>query len=806
MRKIKYLIVLSGLIMCINNVQGQYYSFKDLVKSADEAYNNKHYYKALNNYTQAIEQNEDAKPQVFFAAASAAQEVNALNYAKEYYQKYIDSGDTEFESVVLYQLAKLEHQIGEYDKAIINYNLYSSEYGGQDAKIDMDISQQKEAAQWALSNETEESIEYTERLSDTINTNSSENAPVLLGEDLIYASLRFPIEDDEYQRSRTKILRNGDLVDIPNITEEQLTSNSAFNSEGTKMIFTICDYVNTYSIHCKLYSADVGPNLTIRNVQPLPSHINQPNTNSTHPTIGEVNGQTFMYFSSDRAGGKGQYDIYKVLVDENNVMGAPTNVLEVNTPGNDMTPYFHNATETLYFSTDGRNGYGGYDIFKTNKEASEPVNLGKNINSSYNELYYTLAQDGIRGHFTSNRPGSSFAEDKYETCCYDIYSAKSKKCIVTLNTLTFDDTTKESLDQVMIKVISTKDNTLLYEKSLAGNENNIELPCNEDLKLIASKDGYDDYELNLTELLKGQKGDEVISKDLFLIPNVIGLELAVFEEVARAPLTGATVYLTNLATNEIQTQEMNPGHIFNFDIRPDTDYLIEINKDGFKEETIKLNSGKADVKITKEAILKYVDVVEKSIVSLENAIPVSLYFDNDRPKIGSNKNESAQTYSQIYGDYYSQKPKFRDAYLALFSGSDRVTAFQEVDYLFENLVKASFDKYDTFKKQLQIVLEAGQDVNVYLRGYTSPLAQGDYNTALGKRRVDSIRKEFDTWNNGVLVPYILSGQLKVTERSFGETTAPASVSDDPSAPSRSIYSPEASRERRVEIDEIKIQR
>lgn len=806
MRQMKYLIVFTGLIMCINNVQGQYYAFKDLVKSAEEAYNNKHYYKALDNYTKAIEQNEDAKPRVFFAAATAAQKVNALNYAKEYYQKYIDSGDSEYESEVLYQLAKSEHQVGEYDKALINYDLYASEYGGQDAKIDMDISQQKEAAQWALTNNIDESIEYTERLSDTINTNSSENAPVLLGQDLVYASLRFPIEDDKYERSRTKILRNGDVVDIPSVTEQQLTSNAAFNSDGTKMVFTICDYIDTYSIHCQLYSADIGPNLTVRNVQPLPSHINAPNSNSTHPTIGEVDGQTFMYFASDRAGGKGQYDIYKVLIEENNVMGAPTNVLEVNTLGNDMTPYYHNATETLYFSTDARKGYGGYDIFKTNKEEPEPVNLGKNINTSYNELYYSLAPDGIRGHFTSNRPGSSFAEDKYETCCYDIYSASSKKCIVTLNTLTFDANTKESLDQVMIKVINTKDNTVLYEKSLAGNANNIELPCNEDLKLIATKDGYDNYELALADLLKGQKGEEIIKQELFLTPNIIGLELAVFEEVARAPLNGATVYLTNLSTNEIQTQEMNPGHIFNFDIMPDTEYLIEINKDGFKEETIKFNSGKADVKINKEAILKYIDVVEKSIVSLENAIPVSLYFDNDQPKKGSTKNESAKTYTQIFGDYYGRKLKFKNAYLALFKGSDKVTATQEVDYLFESLVKASFDKYDTFKKQLQIVLEAGQDVNVYLRGYTSPLAQSDYNTALGKRRVDSIRKEFDTWNNGVLVPYILSGQLKVTERSFGETTAPAGISDDPSAPSRSIYSPEASRERRVEIDEIKIQR
>ncbi len=805
MRNIKYLIVLLGLILCINNLQGQYYSFKQLVNKADEAYEAKHYYQALDYYSQAIEQNEDTDPEVLYSAATSAQQLHSNALAKEYYQKYLATGASDKEALVFYQLAKLEHQIGDYNMAVINYDLYSSEYGGQDSRIDADIKFQKEAAQWALSNVSEESIEYTERLNDTINTNKSENAPVLLGEDLIYASYRFPIDNDKYKRTKTKLLKNTKVIEVPNIAEEQLASNAAFNAAGNKMIFTICDYVQTYSLHCQLYSADLGSDRSISNVQVLPSTVNQPNSNSSQPSIAEINGETYLYFSSDRSGGKGQYDIYKVAMENNSVVGAPVNVLEVNTAGNDMTPYFHNQSGTLYFSSDGHKGYGGFDIFKTNAQESIPVNLGKNINTSYNELYYTLAPDAIRGHFTSNRPGSNFADDSYETCCYDIYEAKSRKCTHTINTLTFDDKTKEGLEKVMIKVVD-KNNTVLYEKNLAGNENTIELPCSEDMKLIATKNGYEDLELDLNQLLAGAKAGELITKELYLTPNVIGLELAVFEEVAEAPLNGATVYLTDLGTNEIQTQEANPGHIFNFEIKPDTDYLIEINKDGFKEESIKFNSGKEDVKISKKVILKYIDVVEKSIVSLENAIPVSLYFDNDRPKIGTTKNESSQTYSQIYGDYYGQKDKYKISYLDLFKGSDLVTASQEVDYLFEDLVKAGFDKYDVFKKQLQIVLEAGQDVNVYLRGYTSPLAQGDYNIALGKRRVDSIRKEFDTWNNGIFIPYIQSGQLKVTERSFGESTAPANISDDPSAPSRSIYSPEASKERRVEIDEIKIQR
>ena len=93
-------------------------------------------------------------------------------------------------------------------------------------------------------------------------------------------------------------------------------------------------------------------------------------------------------------------------------------------------------------------------------------------------------------------------------------------------------------------------------------------------------------------------------------------------------------------------------------------------------------------------------------------------------------------------------------------------------------------------------------MNIYLRGFASPVAASDYNTSLGKRRIDSVRKEFYDWNGGVLVPYIESKLLIITERSFGESTSPNNISDNASAPALSIYSPQASRERRVEIDEI----
>jgi hypothetical protein len=73
---------------------------------------------------------------------------------------------------------------------------------------------------------------------------------------------------------------------------------------------------------------------------------------------------------------------------------------------------------------------------------------------------------------------------------------------------------------------------------------------------------------------------------------------------------------------------------------------------------------------------------------------------------------------------------------------------------------------------------------------------------LGQRRISTIQNEFAAFRNGVLKQYFDSGDLEVEEKSFGEETAPSNVSDSPTDTRKSIYSPEASVERRVEIIEI----
>lgn len=148
-----------------------------------------------------------------------------------------------------------------------------------------------------------------------------------------------------------------------------------------------------------------------------------------------ADGKAFI-FASDRKGGVGEFhrggyffhggydgntDIY-VSVKTDSGWGNPINFgTTINTPYAERSPFVHPDGRTLYFSSDGHYGLGGLDVFKTVRlsdsswtEWSEPVNLGKEFNTSVNDIAYKITTDGKLAYFSSDRPGGKGG--------YDIYS------------------------------------------------------------------------------------------------------------------------------------------------------------------------------------------------------------------------------------------------------------------------------------------------------------------------------------------------------------------------------------------------
>ena len=125
-----------------------------------------------------------------------------------------------------------------------------------------------------------------------------------------------------------------------------------------------------------------------------------------------------VFFSSNREGGFGGRDIYRIQK-INGEWGEPENLGEtVNTPYEECAPFIAMDNATLYFARDGEESIGGFDIFITVEEAdgswSKPRNLGYPINTAGDDLYYTTTADGLTGVMSSFRNEGYGMKDVYE--------------------------------------------------------------------------------------------------------------------------------------------------------------------------------------------------------------------------------------------------------------------------------------------------------------------------------------------------------------------------------------------------------
>jgi hypothetical protein len=124
-----------------------------------------------------------------------------------------------------------------------------------------------------------------------------------------------------------------------------------------------------------------------------------------------------LYFASDRPGGFGGRDIYQSKKQPDGSWGPAENLgATVNTPYNDDSPFIHPDGINLFFSSEGHNSIGGYDLFYTTSKNGvwgDPVNLGYPVNTPSNERFYTLTADGGTGYYSSDQKGGFGQQDIY---------------------------------------------------------------------------------------------------------------------------------------------------------------------------------------------------------------------------------------------------------------------------------------------------------------------------------------------------------------------------------------------------------
>jgi outer membrane protein OmpA-like peptidoglycan-associated protein len=154
-------------------------------------------------------------------------------------------------------------------------------------------------------------------------------------------------------------------------------------------------------------------------IRSLGDKVNDPSYWDSQPTV-SGDGNT-IYFASNRPGGIGGIDIWMTKKGPDGEWQVPTNLgPKINTEGNEKSPFIHTDSQTLYFSSDGHPGVGGYDIFYSRMDTKgnwqEPVNLGIPINTTGDDLGFFVSTDGTTGYFSSNAqiPGQIGGYDIYQ--------------------------------------------------------------------------------------------------------------------------------------------------------------------------------------------------------------------------------------------------------------------------------------------------------------------------------------------------------------------------------------------------------
>lgn len=120
------------------------------------------------------------------------------------------------------------------------------------------------------------------------------------------------------------------------------------------------------------------------------------------------NDETKLYFASDMPGTLGSMDLFYVTINEDGTYGNPVNLGEnVNTKHREQFPFI-SIKDELYFASDGHQGFGGLDVFVSNKNNGEygvPENLGPEVNTGYDDFAFVFDRSGKYGYFSSNRKG-----------------------------------------------------------------------------------------------------------------------------------------------------------------------------------------------------------------------------------------------------------------------------------------------------------------------------------------------------------------------------------------------------------------
>lgn len=269
--------------------------------------------------------------------------------------------------------------------------------------------------------------------------------------------------------------------------------------------------------------------------------INLSGSSATEPFYANQGSYGRLYFTSNRPGGYGGYDLYYADKLEDGSFGVPVNLgPKINTFFDERTAYFNIENNLLFFASEGYLGFGGLDMFSSHYNADNETygqveNLLKPVNSSYDDYGLHISPNGQFGAIASNRDSSLSMRNPH--CCDDIFMLNTTERSLTVigQTYTMNNEGRVLLDSVEITLYRAEQDTLPLDGALSTRGDfNYNIEFRNQYMVIAEKPGYSDDSVSfsldqprkaqfsdtLYVELELQKTDSNFNPDSFLVATV----------------------------------------------------------------------------------------------------------------------------------------------------------------------------------------------------------------------------------------------------------------------------------------------
>ncbi len=525
--------------------------FNKKLDFANELFASGSFYNAIEFYEE-LRSEQPLNPYVNYMLAESYHRTRNYPMAATNYRRAYETAPQEFNDA-RFKMAMMYKQAGDYKtsrKIFMDYIQDKQEKNKKLKKLAEIHLQGIDLAEKSLGNQGNY---YIKNAGPNINKAYTEFSPIPIGDSvLVFSSIRkdneINIDQEErgdyvsklYMSDKKKYTDTRDSFLVPYEfyagifnDDRYHVGNPSFAPDGTKFYFTKCRETDTFNIDCSIFASDFSEGQWGKSYK-LPETINLPNSSNTHPNLVKIGKKTVMFFSSNRdKQAQGGYDIWASVINDKGKYSRPQNLgKKINTIADEVTPYYDTEKGVLYFSSDGLENMGGFDVFEAiggPTRYTEVHNMGAPINSPADDIYYATDPDASgNAWMVSNRLGSVAL--KSPTCCDDIWRVWVAPEFRVRGKV-YDKETKQLLNEVAVQM-SNQDGSITESANSSKGDFDFEIPISNQYAITVNKEGYmpaTEYVSTLEKTVRDQ--GEIYTRDFYLekMPEVLDIKLLYYD-------------------------------------------------------------------------------------------------------------------------------------------------------------------------------------------------------------------------------------------------------------------------------------